>query len=418
MKSTWLAFIVVLAWAGAWACSKSDSDDDDSSGGASAQAGTATAAGAGGSGGRASQAGAGGSAGTAGTGAGPAITSAPPAWMPPADCGGIGDLCPEGILGCSTKSSCQLEGYVCIPALAPGATSLPGRTAETPYCAAYTCMTFEEASCFCTGEAGKVTPSCSSPSALAGLCAGKDSSCSSKSCCDGLTCVDTNGGKRCEEPCSSASNCSTGCCTDLYDTGVTICAEMSACTTPCKKRGEACNGGDLDTPTDCCRGGCNQSENPDFDGCRPRCSTSADCDTGCCMPYEGGASGFCADAKYCACPADGGACGPGIAYCCEGMTCVGNGPDEFVCRPDCTTDADCTAGKCSPIADDTRSICLPCAGHGAACGSDLRCCGTDVCADTGEGSFSCHTACTTDADCGAGGSCVSLGDSGVHACTL
>src|SRR6187399_1252850 len=182
MKSTSLAVIVLLASAGAWACGKNASDDD-SGGGANAGAGaggTGGTSGAGRAGSGAAQAGASGKAGAATTG--PAITSAPPAWLPPADCGGIGDTCPNGLAGCSTRSSCQLEGYVCIPRLEPGATALPSRTAETPYCAAYTCMTFEEASCFCTGAAGKVTPSCSSPSALAGLCVGKDSSCESKAC--------------------------------------------------------------------------------------------------------------------------------------------------------------------------------------------------------------------------------------------
>src|SRR5207344_783320 len=110
-------------------CSKNASDDDDSGGSSSTHAGAGGGAGAatGGAGGRASQAGA---SGTAGAATGPAITSAPAAWMPPADCGGIGDTCPNGLAGCSTKSTCQLEGYVCIPSVAPGATALPSRTAE------------------------------------------------------------------------------------------------------------------------------------------------------------------------------------------------------------------------------------------------------------------------------------------------
>jgi hypothetical protein len=97
------------------------------------------------------------------------------------------------------------------------------------------------------------------------------------------------------------------------------------------------------------------------------------------------------------------------------MSCIGASPTDFECRPDCATDADCTAGKCTALSDDSGHVCLPCAGHGAECG-DIACCGTDVCADTGAGSFSCHTACTTDADCGDGGVCISLGSSGAHAC--
>src|SRR6187399_3354242 len=151
MKITSLTVVVLVASASAWACGKNSSDDDDSGGSSGTHAGAGAGTG-GSSAGKGGSAGSGGSAqaGTSGTGGGstgPAITSAPPSWMPPADCGGIGDTCPNGLAGCSTKSTCQLEGYVCIPRLPTGATTLPGRTAETPYCAAYTCMTFEEASC-------------------------------------------------------------------------------------------------------------------------------------------------------------------------------------------------------------------------------------------------------------------------------
>ncbi len=320
MKSTSLLVMSALSVLGAWACGKNASDDDSSGGSPGTHAGAAgSSAGAGGAGAGGTGAGgvAGKSAGAAGAAAGPPITSAPPAWMAPADCGGIGERCAD-LSGCGAKSVCQLEGNVCIPSLAPGATALPGRTAETPYCAAYTCMTFEQASCFCTGEAATVTPSCSSPSALAGLCAGKDAGCTGMACCDGLRCVDTNGGKRCEQTCSAGSECTSGCCTDLYDTGTSLCAEQSACTSPCKKHGEKCQpepGSDI-TANDCCRGSCVQSDNPDYDGCRPNCSTNEQCDTGCCVPFSGSTNGFCADPKYCSCPAEGGACGPGLSDCC------------------------------------------------------------------------------------------------------
>src|SRR4051812_7333636 len=114
MKSKALVITVALASIGAWACSKSTSDDDSSGGssshagvgGASATGGAGAQAGGGGTAAAAGKGGTGGTGGTGGSAMGPAITSAPPAWMPPADCGGIGDTCPQGIIGCSTKSTC------------------------------------------------------------------------------------------------------------------------------------------------------------------------------------------------------------------------------------------------------------------------------------------------------------------------
>jgi hypothetical protein len=392
-----LLCLVVAAACGKKA--KSGDDDDDSRGGSG---GTAGAGGAqAGSGGSASGGKAGG-AGLAGAAAGPAITTAPPAWVPPAECGGIGERCAD-LLGCGSLSVCQLEGNVCIPALPPGATALPGRTPEHPYCAAYTCMTFEEASCFCTGEAATVTPNCSSPSALAGLCTGPGGSCASKACCEGSSCVDSGSAKLCLEVCSSASDCSTGCCTDLYETGVTSCAEPDACTNPCKKTGEACAPGSSTTPDDCCRGSCVESENPDYAGCRPTCTTSADCaDTGCCVPFSNSTSGFCAAAVYCSCSAEGSACGADPPYCCEGSICAGTSAEDLACFRVCTTDADCPTQNCRPLSDGSQSICeAACAPLGGRCSSaeGLYCCDDMTCAGTVGEDYHCYLPCESDADC-------------------
>ncbi|MBN1612068.1 MAG: hypothetical protein JW940_35885, partial [Polyangiaceae bacterium] len=128
MKTNALVLLGVLGAFAGEACGHkaSGNDDDDGGSGGSVSAGTeGAAAGHGGT--------TGGSAGSGGSSSEPAISSAPPAWIRPDDCGGIGDRCAD-ILGCGSLSSCQLVGNVCIPKLEDGATSLPGRTPETPYC--------------------------------------------------------------------------------------------------------------------------------------------------------------------------------------------------------------------------------------------------------------------------------------------
>jgi hypothetical protein len=377
--------------------SDSDSDDGNATGGT-------------GKGGKGGSAGSGG-AGLAGSGAGPAITTAPPAWVRPADCGGIGDLCAD-LSGCGALSVCQLEGYVCIPALEPGATSLPGRTAETPYCAAYTCMTFDEASCFCTGEAGANYPSCSSPSALAGICVGPDASCATRACCDGLTCLNNGSYDVCKQGCTTAADCSTGCCTDVYDTGVLTCAELDACTNPCKREGEACTPGTSTTPNDCCRGSCVESENPDYAGCRPTCTTNDQCDTGCCVPFSNTNSGFCAAALYCSCGAQGASCGELMdPLCCDGTTCAGQTAETASCRKLCTSDADCGGTVCRPLSDNSASICdETCAMLDAACGpGNPNCCSGMTCAGSEAGGYTCFVSCDDPSDCPTG-ECVILSD--------
>ena len=293
---------------------------------------------------------------------GPAITSAPPAWIRPADCGGVGDLCPN-LFGCvAQQSTCQLEGNVCIPAFPPGATSLPGRTAETPYCAAYTCMNFAQASCFCTGEAGKTVPACESPSALALLCVSKGASCATTACCAGSSCVSIgNGQKQCQVTCQTNADCAdTGCCADPHEVGVSVCSPKAACDNPCKKGGDtSCDPGSTTTPTDCCNGTCVQSTVPSFAGCRPYCSTNADCKSGCCQPFDNSTSGFCADAAYCVCAELGGECGPNAPNCCDGATCASNDAQNgYQCYPSCKTDADCSSKCCSVFDGEDHGVCV------------------------------------------------------------
>lgn len=266
----------------------------------------------------------------------PPITTAPPAWVRPADCGSIGDTCPNGIFDCSSKSMCQLEGYVCVP-LAPK-TSDP-----RPYCMAYSCMSFEEASCFCTGAAAKQYPKCADgPGAVVGLCAATGASCASKACCDGLTCMP--GTAICQRPCSTNADCPSGCCFDEDNNGKAVCADTSLCTSSCGKVGASCT-----NSAECCTGLCNGSTTvSDWIGCRRPCTTNNDCSTGCCEMYTSGNSGFCADARWCGCGTTGTACGSTSPPCCSDQACSQLGSDtSFVCHPQCKSSADCAVGTCS-----------------------------------------------------------------------
>lgn len=354
------AFAVVFC--GASACSKS-----------SEAPGNLSSAGSGGNGGgQAATAGGSPSAGTAGSGAagkpatGPAISTAPDAWSPPADCGGVGDTCPEGIFGCTAPTSvCQLEGYVCIPAYDPK-EGLTGLTPETPYCAAYTCMTFEQASCFCSGEAGKSDPRCASPAALAGLCGTEISGCDAEAdCCEGFACLPGAyyPTKSCRKTCTSNEDCSTGCCTDALDTGTKICATADKCETACKVRGEQdCVQNDPNKPSLCCRGTCVSSENPNFGGCRPRCTKNEECfETGCCVPFTDSTEGFCADAKFCSCGSAGAACsGDDNPSCCDGTRCLSfSEAPSFACYQSCASDADCPGSCCIPLTSSDGMVCGP-----------------------------------------------------------
>jgi hypothetical protein len=334
----------------------SSGDDDDAATAGSGAGGHSGAGGTGGSGGNGGSSGGGAGAGGAPI-EGPAIDSAPAEWARPADCGGIGDLCVA--LGCGARSTCQLIGDVCIPAFAAGSSALPSKSADHPYCAAFTCMTFEEASCFCTGPAGDTQPACSSPEALAGLCVGPGSDCSEEACCDGLSCVsDGYSGRVCEQTCASGDECETGCCTDLRDTGDMICAEQSACDNPCKKRGEACMGSETSNGG-CCRGSCVESTNSDFAGCRPTCNVNEDCDTGCCQLFDQSTYGFCADARYCVCGQMDAACGGMNAQCCDGFECVGASVETLACHEVCTGPADCATHCCAPVNGADYMVCEP-----------------------------------------------------------
>jgi hypothetical protein len=189
--------------------------------------------------------------------------------------------------------------------------------------------------------------------------AAEESNCRDKACCDGLTCINNASDQPvCRIPCAQASDCTSGCCTDLYDRGVQICAEAAVCTNPCKKRGDAsCNAG-TSAGERCCRGSCVEATNPDYAGCRPTCATDADCDTGCCVPFTSSQGGFCADARYCTCSSVGAPCGGDQdVECCEDTRCVAFGDTPFTCHSVCDASHPCVTGSCQSLADASGSVC-------------------------------------------------------------
>lgn len=366
--------ILLLALPGCGSDSKAGSPEaSQPAGGSGGQAGSSSITSTGGKAGGVS---------TAPATNGPAISSAPAGWAPPTDCGGIGNTC-ANLSGCGAQSTCQVMGEVCIPKLETGATSLPSKSAERPYCAAYTCMTFEQASCFCTGPASKTVARCKSPADLAGLndapagttsvsgssgssgsgstgtnsCAGQDCT-TSGTCCTGLSCTAAgNDKKSCQKLCSSDTDCDSACCADSLGTGSKVCSAKRFCTSACKAESATCTPGTSTTPNDCCQGDCVPSSNPDFAGCRYHCAKASDCATGCCQLYSGSTEGFCSPAKYCSCLAVGQSCGGNNPDCCAGSHCTGDADTGFSCGKDCTTDADCPTKCCLPVSGVTYQVC-------------------------------------------------------------
>lgn len=336
----------------------------------------------------------------------PVIDSAPPAWALPSDCKGVGNTCNEGCQ--NPDSACQLEGNICIPG-----GSLRSQTAETPYCASYTCMTFDEASCYCLGTYGVTRPDCASPEQLAGLCGSSHDDCESASdCCEGMACIPErySSDLHCREACETDEDCASGCCNDSLDTGVKICSDARFCETACKLEGETdCTDGDPNTPSFCCRGSCIETDD-ERAGCRPRCEESSECESNCCLPFTSG-GGYCAPSTFCDESGEppGGStspCNEG-AGCAEGEDCVLSENEEFAgCQPACDQDDDCASGCCLMYQSADGGFCVDalycsCVSVGEECTSLINCCEGSRCIGDGV-TYQCVQECTSPDNCESG----------------
>ena len=181
---------------------------------------------------------------------------------------------------------CQLIGDYCQPNGVPKGEC-------SPYCLAFACMTFDQASCFCTGDAGAQFGQCAcGPAAVLGQCATEGASCDTTPCCpcQGLQCVADSvlNTKVCRQPCMKNSDCATNCC----DTTAHLCHDSLYCN--CTDAGAACGGGG----PDCCPGAtCAtfqlDAATPTYN-CFANCFQQSDCASGCCsLPFPGKNYGAC-----------------------------------------------------------------------------------------------------------------------------
>jgi len=91
--------------------------------------------------------------------------------------------------------------------------------------------------------------------------------------------------------------------------------------------------------------------NPDFAGCRPPCTTSADCDSGCCQLFAGSNNGLCTDIGYCGCGAG----------CAADSTCASFDGKNYSCYKNCMSATDCNGRCCSaPFPGTNYGSCINC----------------------------------------------------------
>ncbi len=208
----------------------------------------------------------------------PSTASVPAQWVRPADCSGIGNSCAAG---CG-QGVCQVVGDICVPSANPSSAA----SSCGAYCFPFACVTFDEASCLCTNDAGVQYSQCAcGPAALAGLCGTDGDPCGVTPCCScqGLKCVtDAITGSACRTRCTKNSDCATNCCS----TSGGVCQDSLYCT--CADAGATCASGSLPL---CCQGSTCVAPVADGGGgstCAENCATSSDCQSGCCLPASPG----------------------------------------------------------------------------------------------------------------------------------
>ena len=125
----------------------------------------------------------------------------------------------------------------------------------------------------------------------------------------------------------------------------------------CHKAGEPCG-----SSLECCDGStCNNTaQAPSLNGCHPRCTQNADCQTGCCLLYTGDTRGICTDAMWCGCGMSGARCGSDQPKCCADQLCLAANAQQssYECKKRCTTNADCPTNCCVAIPNLGANACL------------------------------------------------------------
>lgn len=196
-------------------------------------------------------------------------------------------------------------------------------------------------------------------------CHGENGACGTSDdvCCDGYTCGTTHliQTPHCMKLCTQHTECTTGCCTGLGDSGITACLPQVFC--PDLFCGALDQGCGTDTP--CCDGlACAilGTASASTGVCKQVCTQHTECSTGCCAPLGSSGVSVCLPQSYCPsvyCLTEDRSCrdaGP----CCEGLVCVlfETEPPTSTCRPICKQHADCPTGCCVPLGPDHPSACL------------------------------------------------------------
>jgi len=201
--------------------------------------------------------------------------------------------------------------------------------------------------------------------------------------CAGTSCVPAvDLGKEC----SSATECSTGFCTDGVCCGVAACDAGSSCANPGKKG--SCSktaGTSCASPPECGSGFCTDSVCCDA-ACDGQCEA---CDApgkaGKCFPIVGSPHGTRAK------------CDDGKGEVCKALSCNG-AKDTTKCVDFAPATVECKAATCVASTETTASLCD---GAGTCRAGADKSCAPYACGDKG-----CRTSCTTKEHCSTGNTCV------------
>jgi len=306
-------------------------------------------------------------------------------------------------------------------------------------CCSSTCAGPCEA-CNETGKAGTCSAVSGTPRTAHPACNGAGTTCAGT--CDGVNtafCSYPNVGKLCDAGCSGSAiarcSASGSCLAPTACPGNFGCADLTSCLSTCSAdaqcasgfycasgacksklaNGYRCAADNECKNAHCVAGTCCASSCTGYAcestgaACKSTCASDADCDAasycvaGACTPRKGNgetcttkaecSSGYCADGVCC-----NSACSGNCEACTAAKTGIAGstGTCNFV-KDGADPDFDCGMPTCS-MGTLTANVC-----NGAGvCRASTTSCGAYGCNAAGDG---CKTACTTDAECGAGSYC-------------